>query len=120
MVEAQELRKLGRSKQTYEKVRNFILEVLPGSKDLQPSESAGGVAVLLIKQKHGELHDLGIIPEKRDDWKWETNAYRILIPMVKRQLENLVKAGKAEKWMSMTPATSRINFSGRIAVYRKV
>lgn len=107
------------SRELYEGLRKLILAVLPGSGDPQASERAGEVAVQLMKKKHKELHDLGLIPEKRDAWEWEVDAYGILKPKVKRQLENLVKAGKVKKRLALIPSTSRINFSGREAVYRR-
>ena len=58
-----------RNRQVYEKVRKLILEVLPAARDPRRSESAGEVAVSLMRQKHAVLHDLDIIPEKQDDWK---------------------------------------------------
>jgi len=78
------------SREAYARLRELVLEELP--EDSLP----GSIAYSLVKKHGDELVALGLVPE-RGEWDWKIQAYGVLKPKVRRQLENLVSEGKAEK-----------------------
>lgn len=104
------------SKHAYSQLRDLILH-----ENSPVYDRAGHIACRLMEKHHGELVELGFIPAKEsfeaeDLWRYEGDIYGLLIPKVKRQLENLVAEGRLRKVYD-EGTHGRRNFKHRIVRY---